>query len=103
MNRTRTLLVVTAAERDAANAAAIAAAGPYAAGTFDVPYVSGMSTKATHYAACWLITDKQLDAFKKAMAAKMVAKTVEVMEQAGRAELQAKKLEPSTIESRREP
>ena len=102
MNRTKTLLVVTAAERDAANAAAIAAAGPYAFGTFDIPYSSG-STKATHYAACWPMTDKQLGAFKKAMAAKIAGKSVEVTEKAGRAELQAKRLEPYKTESRREP
>jgi len=49
------------------------------------------------------MTDKQLGAFKKAMAAKIAGKSVEVTEKAGRAELQAKRLEPYKTESRREP
>ena len=103
--RTRILLIVTAAQRDAANAVAVQVAGPYAADTFSVPYQLGkaQTPKPTHYVACWPMTDKQLGAFKKAMAAKIASKSVEVTEKAGRAELQAKRLEPYKTESRREP
>lgn len=102
MTRTKTLLIVTAAERHAANAAAVAVAGPYAAGTFDVPYTSGVGTKATHYVACWSMPDVQLAAFKKTMAAKMAGKTVQCVEKAGLAELSAQKLSPvKKVESAR--
>jgi len=102
--RTRTLLIVTAAQREAANAVAVQVAGPYAQNTFSVPYYAGQvqSAKPTHYVACWPMTDKQLGAFKKAMAAKIASKSVEVTGKAGRAELQAKRLEPHKTELRKE-
>lgn len=94
--RTRTLLIVTAAQREAANAAAVQIAGPYAADTFSVPYQmgQGQAAKPTHYVACWSMPDGQLAAFKKTMAAKMAGKTVQVVEKAGLAELAAQKLSP---------
>lgn len=100
--RTRTLLIVTAAQREAANAVAVQVAGPYAADTFSVPYTSGVGTKATHYAACWRMTNKQLGEFKQRMAAKMASKAVQVMEQAGREKLVEQKFAPvkESIEQR---
>lgn len=102
--RTRTLLIVTAAQRDAANAVAVQVAGPYAADTFSVPYYQGklQAAKPTHYVACWDMPDVQVSEFRKLMAAEISGKGVEVVEKAGRAELQAKKLEPHKIELRKE-
>ena len=94
--RTRILLIVTAAQRDAANAVAVQVAGPYAADTFSVPYQLGkaQTPKPTHYVACWDMPEVKLSEFRKRMASQISGKRVEVVERAGRAELQAKKLSP---------
>ncbi len=102
--RTRTLLIVTAAQRDAANAVAVQVAGPYAQNTFSVPYYAGQvqSAKPTHYVACWDMPDVQVSEFRKRMAAEIGGKSVEVVERAGRAELSAQKLSPvKKVESAR--
>jgi len=62
-----TLLLVPKTLQDAANAAAIEAAGPYAADTFNVPVIIGGGQQVTHYAASWRMTKTQLKAFKAAM------------------------------------
>lgn len=79
MSRTRALLIVTAVQRDAANAVAVQVAGPYAADTFSVPYQmgQGQQAKPTHYVACWAMPDMQIDAFRKAMASQISGKSVE--------------------------
>ena len=102
--RTRTLLIVTAAQREAANAVAVEVAGPYAQNTFSVPYYAGQvqSAKPTHYVACWDMPEVQLSEFRKRMASQISGKSVEVVERAGRAELQAQKLSPvKKVESAR--
>jgi len=102
--RTRTLLIVTAAQREAANAVAVQVAGPYAQNTFSVPYYAGQvqSAKPTHYVACWDMPEVQLSEFRKRMASQISGKSVEVVERAGRAELQAQKLSPvKKVESAR--
>ena len=65
-----TLLLVPKALQEAANAAAIEAAGPYAADTFNVPVVIGGGKQVTHYAASWRMTETQLKTFKDAMTGK---------------------------------
>ena len=65
-----TVIIVPKALQDAANAAAIEAAGPYAADTFSVPVVIGGGQQVTHYAASWRMTETQLKAFKAAMTGK---------------------------------
>lgn len=101
MSRTRTLLIVTAAQREAANAAAVQVAGPYAADTFSVPYQMGQvqTPKPTHYVACWEMPDVQVSAFRKAMAAEISGKSVEAITIAERAnprdQLKAKAITPS--------
>ena len=102
--RTRTLLIVTAAQREAANAVAVQVAGPYAQNTFSVPYYAGQvqSAKPTHYVACWNMPNVQVSEFRKRMARQISGKSVEVVERAGRAELQAQKLSPvKKVESAR--
>ena len=99
--RTRTLLIVTAAQREAANAVAVQVAGPYAADTFSVPYQmgQGQAAKPTHYVACWDLPVVQVSAFRKAMAAEISRKSVEAITIADRAsprdQLKAKALTPS--------
>lgn len=79
MNRTRTLLIVTAVQRDAANAVAVQVAGPYAANTFSVPYYLGpvQTPKPTHYVACWDMPDIQVSEFRRLMASQISGKSVE--------------------------
>lgn len=99
--RTRTLLIVTAAQRDAANAVAVQVAGPYAALTFDVPYQMGkaQTPKPTHYVACWNMSNVQVSEFRKRMAAQISGKSVEAISIAERAnprdQLKSKALTPS--------
>lgn len=99
--RTRTLLIVTAAQRDAANAVAVQVAGPYAADTFSVPYQmgQGQAAKPTHYVACWDMPDVQVSEFRKRMAAEISRKSVEAITIAERAnprdQLKAKAITPS--------
>jgi len=79
-------------------------AGPYAQNTFSVPYYAGQvqSAKPTHYVACWDMPEVQLSEFRKRMASQISGKSVEVVERAGRAELQAQKLSPvKKVESAR--
>lgn len=76
--RNRVLLVITADQLDAANKAAVAAAGPYADGTFSVPFVSGDAKETTHYAASWSMTGEQEKAFKAAMDAQIKTAAVSV-------------------------
>lgn len=66
--RTRALLIVTAPLRDAANAAAIQVAGPYATDTFSVPLYQGLAKVPTHYAACWSMENVDLAEFRQAIA-----------------------------------
>ena len=100
MSRVKTLLIVTAAQRDAANAAAVAVAGPYAADTFSVPYQMGQGqpAKPTHYVACWDMPDVQIAEFRKAMASQIGGKSVEAITVAERAnprdQLKAKTVTP---------
>jgi len=99
--RTRTLLIVTAAQREAANAVAVQVAGPYAQNTFSVPYYAGQvqSAKPTHYVACWDMPDVQVSEFRKRMAAEIGGKSVEAITIADRAsprdQLKAKAISPS--------
>ena len=99
--RTRTLLIVTAAQREAANAVAVQVAGPYAQNTFSVPYYAGQvqSAKPTHYVACWDMPDVQVSEFRKRMAAQISGKSVEAISIAERAnprdQLKSKALTPS--------
>ena len=99
--RTRTLLIVTAAQRDAANAVAVQVAGPYAADTFSVPYQlgQGQAAKPTHYVACWDMPDVQVSEFRKLMAAEISGKGVEATSiprgANPRDQLKAKTLSPS--------
>jgi hypothetical protein len=99
--RTRTLLIVTAAQREAANAVAVQVAGPYAQNTFSVPYYAGQvqSAKPTHYVACWDMPDVQVSEFRKRMAAEIGGKSVEAIAIADRAsprdQLKAKAISPS--------
>jgi len=78
--RTRTLLIVTAAQREAANAVAVQVAGPYAQNTFSVPYYAGQvqSAKPTHYVACWDMPDVQVSEFRKRMASQISGKSADV-------------------------
>ena len=99
--RTRTLLIVTAAQREAANAVAVQVAGPYAQNTFSVPYYAGQvqSAKPTHYVACWNMSNVQVSEFRKRMAAQISGKSVEAITIADRAsprdQLKAKAISPS--------
>ena len=99
--RTRTLLIVTAAQREAANAVAVQVAGPYAQNTFSVPYYAGQvqSAKPTHYVACWDMPDVQVSEFRKRMAAEIGRKSVEAITIAERANprdhIKSKALTPS--------
>lgn len=92
----RELLMVTALQKNAANAAAVTAAGPYAANTFSVEYVTDL--KASYFVACWQMTATQKAAFEKAMAAQIGAKTVELAavttKQTAQKTLTTKKLSP---------
>ena len=58
-----TVLVVTEAQREAANAAVVRVCGPYARDTFSVPYTD--SAKKTYYVASWRMTAKQEEAVRK--------------------------------------
>lgn len=92
--RVRTLFIVTAVQRDAANAVAVQVAGPYAADTFSVPCHKGQSKIPTHYAACWSIPLATLNEFRKLMAAQISGKSVSVFEKAGVAKLASEGLNP---------
>lgn len=75
----RTVIIVSADQRDAANAAAVAIAGRNAADTFSVPVIKGNGKKVTHYIAAWQMDAKLQAAFEKAFATQISSQKCEVI------------------------
>jgi|GEM_PF-5887388 len=63
--KTKCLMVVQKSKQEEANALMESIAGPYAKNTFSVPVIHGAGKVITHYAACWQMTQAQLDAIRK--------------------------------------
>jgi hypothetical protein len=66
--RVKTLLIVPASKRKAANATCVAMFGRRGANTFSVGVHLGESKEVTHYVACWDIPDRKLEQLKKLLA-----------------------------------
>lgn len=89
----RTILVVSASELAAADAAAISVWGPSAKGSFSVGYCNDKSGKITHYVCSMPTTAAELAAFKQAMDSQTKAGKLATFEKAGRAKLTTEKFE----------
>ena len=76
--RTTTLLVVPAADREAANAVCLQIS-PYARDTFSVKFVDDKNKE--FYVASWSMTASQLATFRQLMAAKITSKKIQVFTQ----------------------
>lgn len=89
----RTILVVSASEVEAANAAAISVWGPSAKGSFSVGYCGDKSKKITHYVCSMPMAAAELAEFKQAMDSHAKAGKLVTFEKAVRAKLKAEKFE----------
>ena len=97
--KTRQLIVVTAAQLDAANAAAVKAFGRGGEGTFSVPFNDGKNVArpkdVTHYVCSMVLTAEQLAAFRKELDALLKSNKVVLYDKGSRGTLAELKLKPT--------